>query len=290
MPLINIGKPRVRSDKAKGIIAKPMPRYWYDISANQLPDNATDEEIAKREFNLRIVADKKPYFMRYIYPALMSQYKSYIKSTNINSLRTFRVSLDELLAMNESDLSDEQREFLYYYRRRMPVSNHDCVMNRICRKFEAAFESSRIFADLDFEFDYTFLKSGAEYTEAQSRAIEHLFKQHHELLTVFAKDVKNRRYNEEETIRYKATIVRYFTEECAKVCSNAEQLCDILLDICYHKNSSHQFVWEVASDTIINNLIKKGNVAARIEENDEGDIEYVGRRYSYSRMEVYEDD
>ena len=56
-------------DKAKGIICKPMPRTWHDRHA---ANKIEDDEL--RDFYRSIVADKKPYFMRYIYPVLMKQY------------------------------------------------------------------------------------------------------------------------------------------------------------------------------------------------------------------------
>ena len=72
-------------DKAKGIIAKPMPKHWYDNSYNRIEETDTPEEISKKEFNQRICADKKPYFFIYNYPTLMKEYKDYIKnSSNIN--------------------------------------------------------------------------------------------------------------------------------------------------------------------------------------------------------------
>lgn len=116
-------------DKAKGIIAKPMPREWHDRhSANQIEDDD------KRRFYQKLVADKKPYFMRLIYPALMKQYNTYIKNTNKNALREFQMTVDELYAIPESERTERQRDFLRYYEKRMPVGTNDCVMNRICRR------------------------------------------------------------------------------------------------------------------------------------------------------------
>ena len=71
-------------DKAKGIISKPMPKGWYDRVAAK-GDDGDDE--ATVQLNLRVVADKKPYFMRYIYPSLMRKYNTYISNTNKKALR-----------------------------------------------------------------------------------------------------------------------------------------------------------------------------------------------------------
>lgn len=69
--------------------------------------------------------------MRIIYPALMKQYNTYIKNTNKNAMREFQMTIDEMLEMPRSELSERQKDFLRYYESRMPVGNHDCVMNRI---------------------------------------------------------------------------------------------------------------------------------------------------------------
>ena len=52
------------------------------------------EDPEKRRFYLSLVADKKPYFMRIIYPALMKQYNTYIKNTNKNAMREFQMTID----------------------------------------------------------------------------------------------------------------------------------------------------------------------------------------------------
>ena len=99
-------------DKAKGIVCKPMPKAWYDRSANKLSDEPTEDEIRKREFNLRILADKKPYFMRYIYPELMRDYNTYMRNADVKCLREFRISLADLQALDADKLTDDQRDFL----------------------------------------------------------------------------------------------------------------------------------------------------------------------------------
>ena len=87
-------------DKAKGIICKPMPKTWYDWHSAKNIESAKD-----REFYLNIIADKKPYFMIYIYPSLKKQYTSYIKSAERNALREFGVSIDELTALPKTTSS-----------------------------------------------------------------------------------------------------------------------------------------------------------------------------------------
>ena len=103
--------------------------------------------------------------MRYIYPALMKQYNQYIKNTNRNCLREFQLTVDELRAIPESDRTDRQSDFLKYYDYRMSVGTGDCVMNKICRRFEQEFDGYISKHNSKIKFDYTIMKNdSAEYT------------------------------------------------------------------------------------------------------------------------------
>jgi hypothetical protein len=108
-------------DKTKGIIAKPMPKKWYN--RNECKDS---------EFDLSIVADRKPYFMCYIYPELMARYKKYIDNTNRKAIREFRITMKELL--DKPNKTKPEKQFVYYYYHKMPVGINPCILNCICKK------------------------------------------------------------------------------------------------------------------------------------------------------------
>ena len=105
--------------------------------------------------------------MRLIYPALMKQYNTYIKNTNKNAMREFQMSVDELLALPSEELTSRQRDFLRYYHSRMPVGDNDCVMNRICRRFDNEFASYVGRHNAGIALDYTIMKSGTAYSKEQ---------------------------------------------------------------------------------------------------------------------------
>ena len=157
-------------DKAKGIICKPMPKSWHDRhTVNKIEDDDT------KRFYRSIVADKKPYFMRYIYPSLMKQYNTYIKNTNRNALREFQMTVDEMMSMPFENLSERQRDFLRYYSYRMPVGVGNCIMNKICRRFEQEFDGHIGRHNASVKFDYTIMKSGNEYSTSQFYAVTFKF-------------------------------------------------------------------------------------------------------------------
>lgn len=272
-------------DKAKGIIAKPMPKEWHNRHSVN-----TIEDADKRRFYLKLVADKKPYFMRLIYPALMKQYNTYIKNTNKNAMREFQMSVDELLALPSEELTSRQRDFLRYYHSRMPVGDNDCVMNRICRRFENEFDSYLGRHNAGIAFDYTIMKSGTAYSKTQYNAILKLYESYNKRLRSYAVFANYERVDEYDTFSRMYEMKTELIEECTKICQNKFALCDIVLDICYKRSSTKRFAWEICGEEIIHNLLVRNNGEITYPTLDNnGDIFFAGNRFSIVKQRLEED-
>lgn len=273
-------------DKAKGIICKPMPKSWHDRhTVNKIEDDDT------KRFYRSIVADKKPYFMRYIYPSLMKQYNTYIKNTNRNALREFQMTVDEMMSMPFENLSERQRDFLRYYSYRMPVGVGNCIMNKICRRFEQEFDGHIGRHNASVKFDYTIMKSGNEYSTSQFYAIKRLYEDYNKRLQSYMVFADYERVDECDSIYEISTMNSDFRRECSSVCSNDNTLCDIILDICYSKNSTKKFAWSMCGETIIHNLLSKNNFTISFPVIDtDGDITYSGEKYSLKTKKIEVDE
>lgn len=273
-------------DKAKGIIAKPMPREWHDRhSVNMIEDADT------RRFYQKLVADKKPYFMRIIYPALMKQYNTYIKNTNKNAMREFQLTVDELMEIPASEQTERQKDFIRYYHSRMPVGNNDCVMNRICRRFEREFDGYLGRHNADTEFDYTIMKSDAEYSRSQFNAISKLYESYNKRLRNYAVFASYERVDEYDTFSRMLEMRNEFIQECTKECPDRFALCNIVLDICYQKSSTKRFAWEMCGDEIIQNLLKRnGGIISYPILDVDGDITFGGNRFTVMKYRLEESD
>jgi hypothetical protein len=253
-----------------------MPKEWHDRHSVN-----TMEDPERRQLYLNIVADKKPYFMRQIYPALMKQYNTYIKNTNKNAMREFQMTVDELKALPESERTERQQDFLRYYESRMPVGNHDCVMNRICRKFEDAFDGYLGRHNADTEFDYTIMKSGSEYSRTQYNAVLKLYTEYNRQLRNYVAYANTERVDECDTYQWMSDMRAEFQHECDKVCPNRFTLCDVILDICYTRNTTKRFAWEMCGSEIIQNLLNKNRWTISFPVADpEGEVEYCGKRFT----------
>lgn len=269
-------------DKSKGIISNPMPRSWYDRHCA-----FTIEDAGRRELYLSILADKKPYFMRYIYPDLMRQYNTYIKSTDKKSMREFGLRVSELMEIPEHELTERQAEFLNYYGVMMPVGTADCVTNRICRRFESTFDGYVGKHNATREFDYTIMKSGAEYRKEAYYDILRLYEEYNRRMRAVMVYAGRERVDDDEVYDLLSVMNMEFQASCQKVCPNSKELCDIILDICYKRSSTKQFAWSMCGEEIIDNLLARtGGVAWCPRPDDNGDVLFGGRRFSFVQKEL----
>ena len=273
-------------DRAKGIIAKPMPREWHDRHAvNQIEDDDT------RSFYRSIVADRKPAFMRYIYPDLMKEYKTYIRKSDGAALREFRIGVDELRALPYSELTDRQKDFLRYYDLGMPVGVGDCVMNRICRKFEEAFDGFVGRASAAGTFDTSLYKSDATYKQHRYYTVKKLYEEYSRRLKEYMAYANSNSVDQDEVFVFNHSIYDEFRRECAAVCSCDAELVNILIDIWYGKSATKRLLWGTFAEQVVQNLLdKNGGVLSIPVQADDGEIEYCGERFTVITKTLGESD
>lgn len=259
-----------------------MPREWHDRhSANKIEDEK------QREFYRSIVADKKPYFMRYIYPALMKQYNTYIKNTGKNSLREFQMTISELKELPWNQLSDRQKDFLIRFDRRMPVGVGDCIMNKICRRFEAEFDGYTWKHNSLSKFDYRIMKSDYRYSQSQFDAIKKLYEDFNKRLRNYVIFTDYERVDECDSIAELAIMNDDFRRECSVICPNRKVLCNIVLDLCYTKNSTKKFAWSMCGQDIIHNLLTQNNNTISFPViDDNGYIKYCGEKFKMTSKKI----
>lgn len=263
-----------------------MSRQWYDHHAiNKIEDEET------RTLYRSIAADKKPYFMRYIYPTLSGDYTTYIRSTERNALREFGKTVSELKSMSYSELTPRQTEFLHYYDRLMPVGVGNCVMNKICWKFENEFDGFVKNTSVKCDgFDPEILKSGVEYSQKEYRAVKSVHEDYVNRLSSYKQRSSVERDADDAAAQLER-IKQEFDEECNKVCPNKEILADILIDLCYETNSTKKYVWSACGEQIIKNLLVKHNGIIKypeICEDGDEDFTYGGNKFKIKEKNLFE--
>ena len=268
-------------DAVKGVKCKPMPRYWYDLKACTVKDDDNPDTIEDKKLWSSICAWRKPYFMSYIYPAQMRDYKQYVAAARKRIKWDGFAGLDEIMQKTVKDDVDEM--VIQYYLYRMPVGINSCTMNRLCWTVEDELEDFEEELKIKRKFDYDSLKSGVEYTNSQYYGIRSIFKDYLRFARGNAIHSGNGNNNKETGADRKERIALYQESMFRNLhdkCSNDDVLCDILLDLCKKNASSIAIVWELFHDTLIKRLLERHDgMVHSLVQDENGDIEYDGKRF-----------
>ena len=227
-------------DRIKGVVAQPVPKEWLEAKKFKIGPNDTDEVIREKDINANIAANIKPWFFIYRYSQLKSDLDKYTKACKSNCKIRFGKSLDDLYASNER--TTEEDIFLYNYEKHMPVSRAPGTMNRICWRIEDEFKSTDVIPNV--EFDYSILKSDAEYTKEEYDTIKKLYEEYNKNMQVFLKGSKKNDSFKEERDMFVSQLIEEFSNACSAACPDAEVLANIVVDLCYtsSKNVSGLFL------------------------------------------------
>lgn len=273
-------------DACKGIIAKPMPEYWYNY-------RAIDKSDPRAELNEKIVAAHKPYFMTYVYPSLKSEYTQYIRDCENDVVRKFWntygiESIDDLIAYEPK--TEDMLDFLHYYELNKPVSGNPCTVNRICHHFEQAFPSTPSGRKKGIQFDSSILKSGVKYSKQDYMEIKGLYAKYKKEMDSFHQNARAYGLPDSGVEYTKDDMQERFRMLALQICPNELELCDILVDLCYNTENSKQFVWDIAGDIIIENLLNRNGDLIRYPSHGGNEFEYQGEMFSMKELCLLEDD
>lgn len=268
-------------DKTKGIIFKPMPKEWYDFHSLVVKDNDDEETRNKKEFNKRIIAEKKPYFMIYVYPQLKKEYRDYVKAERKICQRTWGIELEELFS--KSDRDEKQEEFVKWYHKKNPVFDGDGVMNRLCRYVEREFEGYAASVK-DKNYKFIDLLASRNYSKITllSGVMGEMVRLYEAFMAEnkkFSAKAKSERISDDEATAFRTQINEQFRRDCEQICLIPERLCDILLKICYTSEYSKRFVWDMCGEQIVKNLLDKNESYSYFIRDDNGEVTYRGCQY-----------
>lgn len=215
-------------DKLKGIVAKPMPKYWYDLHK------------CEDDFQKSICVDKKPYFMTYVYDDYKARYNRYIKES----------AKKQQLTYGETGTPDE--EFLKYKESRNPFGMGPCAMNRICWYVEDQFKGHVPKLKRESSFDYTVLKYGVPYSSDLKQKMQELANEY--AIAVHENIKKNDETSREDGANKKRLVQRYYRKQAEKLVPDDIERHDIILDLYYGNTINRQFAWDTIGNLIIRRL------------------------------------
>ena len=257
-------------DRAKGVVAPPMPLYFYN-----------EREAGKRsDLDRRICVSRKPYFMIYRYQDIASQYEKYRRCANFDCQAQFECTLEELLAKSEH--TKEETEYIMWYKKNCPVSLGNCTMNRICRKMEKELDSIKnVWKQKGEAFDYTIYRTVEKYDKNSFIAVAGILSRYEKELKSIPAFAKINKLDDQTITEYKKALTEEAKQECYCNCSNGETLCSIILDLTYGSGKPSQIPWDICGDVMIRNLLRRnGGVINYYMRDPNGEIEYSGEHFT----------
>lgn len=277
-------------DKAKGIKIEPMPKHWTK-RVSQKPDGVTDDEL---EFCNSIVADRKPYFFRYLYPKENAKYLEYIKRENSVCETKFFRTLDELLSLPDSELSSSELDYKYNkYLEYIPLIDYNGRMNKICHYMEKNLseitrhrskKTSDKILDLIYSGDdRTFDKEDVEY-------MNKAYLKFKKIQSSYRKSKKNDFDDFNSPIHSIDNEIKIIRENIFdNISKSLKYQCDLAIYISYelYPSRTKDFCWEVFGSQILENIKHNSSTPASIPvPSDNGTIEYLGKYYEPMEVDL----
>lgn len=270
-------------DRIKGVVARPVPKEWLNARMFKVEDDDNEVIAYDKQVNYNIAAEIKPWFFIYRYSQLKSELDKYMKAVKSNCKIRFGRNLDDLYASDNR--TDDENEFIYYYEKYLPVSRAPGTMNRICWKIEDVFKTTNVLPDV--EFDRNILKGDAEYTIDEYNDVKRLYDEYNKGMQLFLKRKKQNDFGDDEVGFDIVHLKDVFIDECAKVCPDIEVLSNIVIDLCYTSNKNKTFAWDVAGEQIFKNVLKNNGYKIQYPvKDDDGDIEFCGKRFSLYTQQI----
>lgn len=242
-------------DKAKGILPNPMPKSWYIYSENRINEDDSDDVIDQKTLNQQLCAHKKPYFFGYNYPTLKQEYDKFVRETDEHIYSVTGKHVRDLLK-DDGKLPDDEQKILDFYKNKLPLDVSPSTMNRICWAIEDKFDHVNDFKNV--VFDYSIYKSNIEYSCVDYEMIKTKCMEYKQK----KKEINKKKFVEhddcDENIADQILKLNNDLEElCFSICSNEQNLCEILLDICYGDGFDTSIVWNLCGDIIVDKLVQK---------------------------------
>lgn len=246
-------------DSIKGIVAQPMPKYWYDLKACRKKVKELEEQGMDGTKLLNICADVKPYFMIYRYKNTRKKYKEYIESNEQKALQLLGKTLSEL--ESQETYTEAEENFMHWYNLKFPVGRGLCAMNKIAYHIEKELNEYPIKLKSKEKFDYSYLRYDRRKGKEHIEAIKELLDRYVNKISAYKSNTGNfEKVDKEDGKQNREQLKEEYYNQAKKLVPDDKERMNIILDLCYGENKNKQFCWDTIGDLICNRVkeIKDG--------------------------------
>lgn len=276
-------------DKAKGIKVEKMPPHWTH-RVTSLPKGETQERM---DFCNSIVADRKPYFFRYLYSRENNKYLEHTRQYNKRANKNFSKSLDAILNTDYNLLSPEEQNLIDNYYEYSPLVDCNGRMNRICHHMETELK----------EIKQSVYHTPEEILNLMRNDPTREFSQKEiDLMNGFYLDYKREKgkikkkeltgYFEEDGHTFDSITVycKWARKEIVNsINKDMDYIVDLAIYVCYtlYPSRTKCFVWDTFGNNVLENIKKHSDsiITVPVKSND-GDIHYLGGNYKLLEVDL----
>jgi hypothetical protein len=268
-------------DGVKGLQVPPFRDHWTKYK--KITPDMTPDEIAKWEFNNKILCKVRPAFFRFLYPHYMTRYNKEIKKYNIYSHLAFKKSFGDILK-SRSRTEEEQRMVDEYKERSFFLDNNSTV-NRISRYMRANVGLiGKYSTKTSRDFDYTILQNQNNILTQENITRMNGYLQEYK---TFKKTLRNNLITSYANLD---VFISYLRKQCvANISTNEAELADYAIEVTYGGEVGMcEFPWKLFPEGLLDNIIQKttGIIKMPIQDDLNGNIEYLWNKYSIKEFEL----
>jgi hypothetical protein len=253
-------------DKTKGIITAAFPEWDKRIVGNILHNN--------------ILANKRPFWMQYLYPHKKKEWEEYLENHSYYCYGMWGMGVEDLRKL--SDKTDFQNNFLQKYQKYSPLLlDSKGVMDKVSNHMVSSIKEIKIKIKTK-DFDYGIYMD--EFVPTSNNVKTQLLL----LMKLFNKMKKDFYLNTSHEDM--SSIIEHIKNKSFEISSDIVELTNCAVELFYgERQSNHDFVWQIFSDGIINNM-KRKNISFKVPiQSKDGELVFTGRKYAMREFPIYVD-
>lgn len=281
-------------DSAKtGNVSNYFPEHF--VKYRRITDEMTPDEIEMWKFNNSILSDKRPEFMRWLYPDYQRKYRKELSIFDSISKTKWGISISDLFQLEEKN--EEQKALIARYKKRSFFISNDSVMNMVSRRVEEKLLSLHRKKQPSEAFDHRiYLSKGfSKPSKINLDKMTLLFKEYQSYRRTLRRGHIGfqGKHNRQDGEFDDGLIMRkrIWRKAYSTISSNASEIGDLAVHWAYvhsRDKSSFAFIWSCFGEEIISNMVEKEQVkSVRVpQKSEKGTIEYLWDRYAIFNVSI----
>ena len=244
-----------------------------------VPDEWSKWSKELGDLDKRIIADRRPYFMVYLYPHYFRKYKKELDSADRYCWSRFGKSASDVLSFPSNRV--EENFCRNYYKYSYFIFSPS-PMNRVCWHMEETLSTQEAhLREGNFEYKEIYSSRKPNIDEDKLKAMYTVMEKYIVLKKVWRKsrgDIKKDIWDSLSQIRN--NVIRDVT-------SNSQEIGDLAVALMEKTSRASSFSWNICGDDIVENILSRHGRQITIPlKDDYGDIKFLYEKYSTKRVYV----